>query len=386
MPDTPGCGPETLLPWLSLSLDSGLGDAALSRLASQYAAARQSPFDAADAELVRLGLARNTLERLRNCQAKLARYGPSPAVRAAIEWSLQPGNDLLLAGSDAYPPMLAAVPSPPPLLYCRGLSVPAGPPALAIVGARRGTGAGRETAANLAAALGELGFTVVSGLALGIDAAAHAAALDAGGFTVAVLGCGADVIYPSSNRALYGRIPRQGCLVSEFPPGAPPRRQHFPRRNRIISGMSVGVVVVEAGLRSGSLVTARHALEQGREVFAVPGSVHSPVSRGCHRLIRDGATLVENVDDILNNLPDWALPATGKPAPRPVDRPRLGRVPARLRRVHEALEYAPLEVDRVVARTGLEVPVVMAALVELELSGHARCESGAYARRSAAAS
>ncbi len=384
MPHPSENGQEFLPSWLSVALEPGLGDAVVSVLVSGLAVSGHSPFEASDAELAGLGLGPAPIRRLRDCGARFSRSGPPEPVRRILDWAALPENTLLLRGCGHYPRLLAEAPGSPPLLYLSGRPMPRQAPALAIVGARRGTAAGRETAGVLATDLAGLGATVVSGLALGIDAAAHAASLDAGGFTVAVLGCGTDVVYPRANAGLQRRIVERGCLVSEFPPGTAPRRQHFPRRNRIISGLALGVVVVEAGLRSGSLVTARHALEQGREVFAVPGSVHNPLSRGCHRLLREGATLVEGIGDIVNGLPDWSFSASaGGVGGR---QRRAIPVPGRLSRVHDALEHAPVEIDRVVARSGLPAAEVMAALVELELLGHARNEAGGYARRDPLAS
>ncbi len=212
------------------------------------------------------------------------------------------GIATLALGDAAYPPLLAAIADPPNPLYLRGDAAALRHPHVAIVGSRQATRAGRDTAVRFASALARAGFGVVSGLAYGIDAAAHDGALAADGLTIAALGTGVDICYPARHRALAERIAARGALVSELPPGTPPQRLHFPRRNRIISGLCLGVLVVEASLRSGSLITARLALEQGREVFAVPGPVSSPLSRGCHALIRDGAVLVESADDVLAEL------------------------------------------------------------------------------------
>ncbi|HEY3415734.1 MAG TPA: DNA-processing protein DprA, partial [Armatimonadota bacterium] len=209
----------------------------------------------------------------------------------------------MLSLQDAdYPPRLRAIPDPPCVLFVKGTLPPPEQGAIAIVGSRRASLYGRHVAAELATGLVQRGFAIVSGMALGADAAAHEGCLRAGGRTVAVLGCGVDVIYPPEHTELYERIAATGAVVSEFPPGAPPTRTTFPIRNRIISGLSAGVVVVEAPEKSGALITADHALEQGREVFAVPGSVNSVQSRGTHRLLRDGARLVECAEDILEEL------------------------------------------------------------------------------------
>ena len=202
----------------------------------------------------------------------------------------------------AYPGLLREIPDPPPLLYVRGDPAALVRPQIAITGSRNPTAGGRRNAEEFANALSRAGLTVTAGLALGIDASAHHAAIQAGGCTIGVMGTGIDRVYPSQHRELAHNIARQGAIVSELPLGSAPRRENFPRRNRIISGMSVGVLVVEAGIHSGSLITARLGAEQGREVFAIPGSIHSPLARGCHALIRQGAKLVENTSDVLEEI------------------------------------------------------------------------------------
>ncbi len=202
----------------------------------------------------------------------------------------------------AYPSLLHDIKGAPESLYVAGCPEALSLPAIAIVGSRNPTRGGLDHAFRFSRHLAEAGFVIVSGLAEGIDTAAHEGALDAGGRTIAVLGHGPDSVYPASNRALAGRIAQDGAIVTEYPPGVPPRRHHFPERNRIISGLALGTLVVEAARQSGSLITARHAGDQGREVFAIPGSIHNPLSRGCHQLIRQGARLVESADDIFAEL------------------------------------------------------------------------------------
>lgn len=218
------------------------------------------------------------------------------------------GIRLLPIDDPAYPPRLRAISDPPYVLFVKGELPPPEQPVIAIVGARRASPYGRHVAGELASGLARRGIVVVSGMALGTDAAAHEGCLRAGGRTIAVLGSGVDVIYPPEHTQLYERIAAQGAVISEAPPGSPPTRGCFPIRNRIISGLALGVVIVEASEKSGALITADHALEQGREVFAVPGSVNSPESRGAHKLLRDGAKLVESIEDILEDLPIVATP------------------------------------------------------------------------------
>jgi DNA processing protein len=259
-----------------------------------------------------------------------------------------------------YPPALRHLADPPPVLWLCGrrLDFSERAVAIAIVGARDASARGLAFASRLASDLASRGVTVVSGLARGIDAAAHRGSLDAGGDTVAVLGCGADVIYPRRNAELRAEILARGCVLSEFAPGVEPRRGHFPKRNRIISGLSLGVVVVEATERSGSLVTARHAAEQGREVFAVPGVPGEPRSRGPHALLKRGAKLVENVDDVLDEFPDIAACLAPTPPSVAVSSPIL-----------EALSEGVDTVDGLARRLTRQVAEIWSELLDLELRG-----------------
>jgi DNA processing protein len=281
--------------------------------------------------------------------------------------------------SQLYPPLLKELSDGPVALYVRGNPELLGLPQIAIVGSRNPTPSGRENARDFAVHLARCGFIVTSGLALGVDAASHAGALSAGGHTIAVCGTGLDVPYPASNVDLADDIAAHGALVSEFPLGTPPRKTHFPRRNRIISGLSLGTLVVEAALRSGSLITARSAAEQGREVFAIPGSIRNPQSRGCHRLIRQGAKLVETADDIFEELrPLTSALATLDPAPKTMERePKSAGL---LHKGHEilldALGFEPAGVDLLVERTGLGADEVASMLLILELEGRVESYPG----------
>ena len=285
-----------------------------------------------------------------------------------------PAARAVALGAADYPGMLAEIADPPDPLYLRGNAGALAGPHLAVVGARSATPQGRQTAARLASELAAAGLGVVSGLARGVDAAAHAGALAAGGVTVAALGTGVDVCYPARHRALAERIAATGALVSELPPGTPPRPGHFPRRNRIISGLCVGVLVVEAAERSGSLITARTALEQGREVFAVPGSVRNPLSRGCHALIRAGAVLVESAADVLAEL-RGPLGALGAHRLRSRGRSLAAE------RVLRALSGEPSSSAALAARTGVGPGELAAALRELEADGRAALGPGGWRRR-----
>lgn len=302
---------------------------------------------------------------------------------AALAWLESTVDASLVAWDDPdYPPALLETADPPPVFYCRGRRELLVRPAFAIVGSRNGTAQGCADATAFAAALAAAGLTIVSGLALGIDAAAHRGALAQAGSSLAVVGTGPDRIYPARNRDLAHELAARGAILSEFAPGTPPTAANFPRRNRLISGLARGVLVVEAALSSGSLITARLAAEQGRDVFALPGSIHSPLAKGCHRLIRDGAKLVETAADILDELrfaPGGAAVVPGPPfaAPTadatpsfpgffPASEPRDGSAAT----VLAALGHASADVDALVAQSGLTAADVLAALTTLELDGH----------------
>lgn len=369
---------EELAAWLALARTPGVGRAARERLLARFGSARDA--------LAAPARERAKLELDEASQAGLNEPDWS-AIEADLRWAEAPDHHILRETDDGFPPLLRELNDPPPLLYCHGEPGHLRDPGLAMVGSRNPTRSGRETAEAFAAALSRMGLVITSGLAMGVDAAAHAGALRAEGPTVAVLGCGPDVIYPRSNTALAEQITARGCLVSEFPPGTPPRRSHFPRRNRIIAGLSLGTLVIEAALRSGSLITARLAAEQGREVFAVPGSIHNPLARGCHRLIRAGAKLVESTEDIFEELRSVALL---DPPGEDAGRRQEAEVPAdhgeddpAYRQLLEAVDYSPTPVDRIVERSGLTAASVSSMLLMLEMEG--RVESapgGRYTRRS----
>ena len=319
---------------------------------------------------------------------------PRAEIEATARWLEDPAHHLIAWDDADYPRALLDVGDGPPVLFHIGRRDLLNRPAIAIVGSRNATPQGIATAREFAAALSAAGLTIVSGLAEGIDSAAHAGALDrssdratrspgapAAGSTIAVVGTGPDRVYPAKNRDLAARIASEGALVSEYFPGTPARKENFPRRNRLISGLSRGVLVVEATLSSGSLITARLAGEQGREVFAIPGSIHSPFARGCHRLIREGAKLVETAQDVVVEL-GWAQPATeGSAAAKRAG--AAGAQTAALRATAAvdpagahgreaspllaAMGYDPVGIDVLVARTGLPASEVGAELVQLQL-------------------
>jgi DNA processing protein len=285
---------------------------------------------------------------------------PTEAIEHGLAWASQPGQSIITLADASYPPALLEIADPPSVLYVRGNPDLLHRRGIAVVGSRNATPQGTQTAESFARHLAAQGLCIVSGLALGIDAAAHRGALAAQGETVAVIGTGADRIYPARNKELAIAIAERGAIVSEFPLGTPAVAYNFPRRNRIISGLARGVLVVEAAPESGSLITARLAAEQGREVFAIPGSIHSPVARGCHKLIKQGAKLVETAQDILEELGNFA--AAPMPAAAPSATPDESPILA-------ALGHDPCSLDDLVERTGQSADQLLPELLSLELGG-----------------
>lgn len=288
-----------------------------------------------------------------------------------------PGWTLLRAGGPRYPVQLAAVRGCPDALFVRGDPAVLARPQLSIVGSRAASPAGRETAFEFAAALAARGLAITSGLAAGIDAAAHRGALAAGGVTIAVCGTGLDRVYPAEHADLAAEIARRGALVSEFPPGTPPLAENFPQRNRLMSGLSLGVLVIEAAARSGSLITARHAAEQGRDVLAVPGSIHNALARGCHRLIKDGAALVETPDDVIEAL-EFRGFLPGNTASCGAANAEIpgARLDSDTEILLNALGFEPADLDQLVERTGFAPQAVVSRLQLLELEGRVESLAG----------
>lgn len=353
--------------WLQLSLSPGLTPSTLRRLLADF------------------GLPDNVLSRPR---AELVRYAPASAVDTlfshataeavakALDWARRPGHSIVTLADEAYPRPLLEVPDPPLLLYIAGRMELLARPALAVVGSRNATPQGESNAEAFARSLSQAGLTIVSGLALGIDAAAHRGGLGGPGSTVAVLGTGIDVLYPRRNAELAEQISQRGALVSEFALGTEPAAYHFPRRNRLISGISRGCLVVEAAAASGSLITAKLAAEQGREVFAIPGSIHSPLSKGCHALIKSGAKLVESAEDVLSELSGFASAA-------PVER-RTAAQPIRAQGEDALLDHMghdPVDIDLLCTRAGLSPEQVASHLLRLELDGRITALPGGLYQR-----
>jgi DNA processing protein len=283
------------------------------------------------------------------------------------KWLEKSENRIIESDSEDYPELLRGIPGPPALLYIVGNAEALHMPALSIVGSRNPSRGGKENAYEFAKHLGRSGFCIVSGLAQGIDTSAHEGALAGGAMTVAFLGHGIDRVYPSVNRDLAHRISQNGALVSEYPLGSPPRREHFPQRNRLISGLSLGTLVVEAARRSGSLITARLAGEQGREVFAIPGSIHNPLSRGCHQLIRQGAKLVESADDIVSELGSLTGHLMQNDTNQEKEESKNIEHDADYEVLLESLSYDPTSADELAENSGLTIDQVSSMLLILEL-------------------
>lgn len=358
--------------WLALEAIPGLGADGARRLLEQFGGARQV-FEAP------MGQLRGLLgDKIADAIARGALHALPDA---AATWLADPDAHFLPCTDPAYPPLLNDLPGAPAWLYVKGNPEILHRPMLAIVGSRNATPQGRRDAAAFARHLAEAGLTIVSGLAEGIDTAAHEGGLEGNGSGVAVVGTGLDRVYPAKNRDLAHRIAAGGALVSEFALGTPPRPGHFPRRNRLISGLSLGVLVVEAAPQSGSLITARLAGEQGREVFAIPGSIHTPLSKGCHQLIRQGAKLVESAEDIIEELRGTWAPACAPPAPiEAIGAAPAPNTPEAL--VLSILDSTPRTLDELVIRSGLTVDRLSAILLTLELEGRAApLPGGLYQRQ-----
>ena len=338
--------------WLRLTLISGLGHATLRKLLSEFGTP-EAVLQAPHSDL-RCYVAAEIA-------AQIADGGNGPAAEHAQAWLNDPLNHIVTLADNDFPRQLLQTVDPPPLIYVKGRRELLNRPALAIVGSRNATAQGLATAKDYAQALSDAGLTIVSGLAIGIDAAAHRGGLAGAASSIAVVGTGLDVVYPARNRDLAHQLAAQGALISEFALGTPALAANFPRRNRVISGMCRGCLVVEAALQSGSLITARFANEQGREVFALPGSIHSPLAKGCHALIKQGAKLVDSVNDVLEEL---NLSAHAPPIADAV--PALAADAARLLSL---LGYEPCGLDALCERLGVGSNIVCGLLLELEMQG-----------------
>lgn len=363
---TPDPGPAS---WLRLTLTPGLGAETLRELLRRFGLPEQV-----------LAAGRAQLARHAATQVLDALYSDEVvrSVDRALAWLKQPGNAIVTLADPDYPKLLLEIADPPALLYCRGRIELLNRPALAIVGSRNATAQGARSAEQFARTFSEAGLTIVSGLAHGVDSAAHRGGLAADGSTIAVFGTGVDLVYPPGNAALAAEVAGRGLLVSEFALGTPALGHNFPRRNRLISGLAQGCLVVEAALASGSLITARAAAEQGREVFAVPGSIHSPLSKGCHALIKAGAKLAESAEDVLAELP--AFRRTGIASPRAAA-DGSGRSPCGDEALLDHMGFDPVAVDALCVRAGLPAERVSAELLRLELAGRVAALAGGLYQR-----
>ncbi len=362
---------DVRIPWLILLRTPATGPVQQKKLLDIY----ETPVNILSApitELMHVGLKKEALEYLTKT--------PSDEIKTDIAWLDQPDHHLITCHDSHYPALLGEISDAPIALFVKGDPGVLHTPQIGIVGSRNPTAGGRKTAQMFAAQLSELGLTVTSGLALGIDYCSHAGALSVNGKTIAVLGNGPDRVYPARHKEMAGLIAANGAIVSEFPPDVPPLAKNFPRRNRIISGLSLGVLIVEAAPKSGSLITARYAMEQGREVFAVPGSIYNPLAKGCHHLIKQGAKLVETILDVVEELNinitmfdkqgTSTGPCSGNPAVLDADQQRL----------LEHISFDPVTVDKLIELSGLTADAVSSMLLVLEVQGIVSSSSGLYTR------
>lgn len=357
---------EANLLWISLSLVKGLGDESFRKLLQAFGEP-DNIYSASHGALAKV---------VRAPVAAAISSGPDlQSAQTAQAWLAQADNHLVTLADADYPQSLLEMPDPPPLFYLKGRRELLNQPAFAIVGSRNATPQGEANAESFARHLSQSGLCVVSGLALGIDGAAHRGALQGYGSSIAVVGTGLDIVYPSRHRDLAHDLAQNGALISEFPIGTPSRAQNFPRRNRIISGLSLGCLVVEAALQSGSLITARLAAEQGRDVFAIPGSIHSPLSKGCHLLIKQGAKLVESAADILEEL--GTPPSNPTLSPRPVETD----IPPDQAQVLECMGFDSVSVEKLASRSGLTSDRLSAILLVMELAGQVASLPGGLVQR-----
>ncbi|MCF6355752.1 MAG: DNA-processing protein DprA [Candidatus Polarisedimenticolaceae bacterium] len=367
---------DTKACWLALLRTPGLGSRGIGQLLEQVSEI-STLFEATPHIPENLTLKPKVREQLRRPDWSL--------VEQDLAWLEQPDNHLVTLQDPEYPTLLRETADPPAALFVHGDPALLASPQIAMVGSRNPSVSGKSTAKEFARYLAGAGITITSGLAIGIDGASHQGALAAHGTTIAVMGTGLDRVYPASHHGLAKQIVQQGgALVTEFPPGTPARAGHFPRRNRIISGLSLGVLVVEAALRSGSLITARQATEQGREVFAIPGSIHNPLARGCHAIIRQGAKLVETAQDIveelgplLHTLIPNEEPGTQTSAPE-----NRFEMDVEYCQLLESIGYDPLPINEIIAQSGLTAEAVSSMLLLLELEGYVSSAPGGCFSRS----
>ena len=360
--------------WLTLLHTPGIGPSTFHTLLDHFGSA-DAVLNASNSELSGLSLKNDTISAL-NHQER-------PDITADLDWASEPEHHIITSADERYPAQLKDLTDAPPVLYVRGDPDYLLQPQLAMVGSRNPSAAGRNTAREFASHLSGAGITITSGLATGIDGASHEGALQGLAGTVAVVAHGLDIVYPAQHQQLAQAISENGAVVSEMPVGTEPQRGMFPRRNRLISALSLGTLVVEAAVKSGSLITARLALELNREVFAIPGSIHNPMARGCHQLIRQGAKLVESVDDILEDLRFRAPQITPYPIKTHQDTPeklkdRHNTLDPDHQKLLKCLAYEPASIDELVIRSKFSAAEVASMLLILELEGIIVCQDGRY--------
>ena len=348
--------------WLALHRIPGIGSVTFQSLLKTIGAPREI-FRQNRQTLIALGLRENVLNHIQKPDWNTVDHD--------LLWLEKPDNHLITISDPLYPPALKEIPDPPPLFFVHGNISVLSQPQIAIVGSRNPSPMGIKHAHDFAYSLASSGLSITSGLALGIDGASHQGALDGDGITIAVAGNGLDRVYPARHKSLAIEISRDGALISEFPPGTPPSAHNFPRRNRIISGLSLGTLVIEAAVNSGSLITARMAMEQGREVFAVPGSIQNPLSRGCHSLLREGAKLVETVEDIFDEIKHVA-----GHSPTPLQHESDENLEKDHKKLLEYIAYDPTAVDTLVETTGESPEAIASMLLVLELKGFISSAAG----------
>ncbi len=356
---------DQLHDWLELSLVPGVGPKTFFRLVRHFKTPA-AVLRASDSDL-------RQIPEVHAAVIRAIKAGCKRELEQTLKLIRKHNVTVITIDDPAYPSRLADIPEPPPLLYVKGVLVHSDANAISVVGTRRATHYGKRIAEKLAGDLARMGVTVVSGLAYGIDAAAHKGALNAGGRTIAVFGCGVDVVYPRPHSKLYEQIVRSGAVVSEFPMGAQPDPRFFPMRNRIVSGLSLGTLVVESPRKSGALITTKHALDQGREVFAVPGNIDSPYNEGCHKLIKDGAKLVENVYDIVDEV-RFNLVGIGpdrESEPETSGRPDVPMSEDE-KKVFNLLSMVPTHIDDIGHACNLSASQTAGALMTLEIKGLAQ--------------
>ena len=361
----PPLGKNQLKFWLALLRTPGIGSKTFLTLLDSYSP--DQLFSQSHATLSALGLKQKSIDFIRSPDWNL--------IKNDLNWLNQPENDVLTIVDPLYPAQLKEIHRPPPLLFIRGNKNILSYPQISIVGSRNPSSSGKQIAIDFAHTLADYGFTITSGLALGIDAASHQGALNAEGYTIAVAGTGLDRVYPARNKELATKIANTGALISEFPPGTAAKANHFPRRNRIISGLCIGLLVVEAAKQSGSLITARMAMEDNREVFAIPGSIHNPLARGCNALIKEGAKLVESTQDIFDELGEYNQQpeATYKEIFK-------STLDLEQQNLLNLIMFSPTSVDWLVQESAYSVEVISSMLLMLELQGSIASVPGGYIR------